>query len=178
MPHSSGRKSRYDLSSLPLSPKDQFWNLTTAPLYEAAIRRGEARMAAEGPLVAQTGRHTGRSAQDKYIVENDASREAVWWGPVNQALSQDRFDALYQRMLAYLSERDVFVQDLWGGSHNTYRLGVRVITELAWHSLFARTMLVRPEESELADFAPEFTVINAPGFAADPERDEIGRAHV
>ncbi|MBB4210962.1 phosphoenolpyruvate carboxykinase (ATP) [Rhodothalassium salexigens DSM 2132] len=171
MPHSPERKSRHDLSTLPLTPKAAHWNLTTAPLYEAALARGEAQLAADGPLVVTTGRHTGRSAKDKYIVDNAASRDAVWWGPVNQAMSPDAFDGLYRRMLAYLGEREVFVQDLWGGSDRGYRIGVRVITELAWHSLFARTMLIRPEVAELAQFVPDFTVIDAPGFTADPARD-------
>lgn len=147
------------------------WNLGTAALYEAAIRRGEGHIARGGPLVCTTGQHTGRSPNDKFVVEDENTRQTVWWGKVNQAMSPERFARLRLRMLAFLQGRGLFVQDLFAGADPDYRLSVRVITEQAWHSLFARNMFIRPQPAELARFEPDFTIIQAPGFHADPEID-------
>ncbi len=147
------------------------WNLTTAPLVEHSIRRGEGMLAKEGPLVVATGKHTGRSANDKFIVRDAETDGTVWWGKVNKAMDPTHFAALKADFLEALAEKDtLFVQDLFGGSQPEHRVRVRVINELAWHSLFIRTMLVRPEASELAGFAPEFTIIDLPSFQADPAR--------
>ncbi|RHW16391.1 phosphoenolpyruvate carboxykinase [Sphingomonas gilva] len=147
------------------------WNLITAPLYEHAIRRGEGRLAKHGPLVVATGKHTGRSAQDKFIVRDAETENTIWWGKTNKGMSPEHFAALKADFLAALGERDeLFAQDLYGGSQPEHRVRVRVINELAWHSLFIRTMLVRPEESELAGFDPEYTIIDLPSFRADPAR--------
>lgn len=145
------------------------WNAGTAALYEQAIRRGEGRLAAGGPLVVRTGRHTGRSAGDKFIVRNATSDGTVWWGKVNQAMTPEAGERLARDMAAHFAGREAFVQDLWGGADATHRVGVRVITETAWHSLFARTMLIRPPAAALADFAPDYTILHAPSFKADPE---------
>ncbi len=148
-----------------------FWNLTTAPLVEHAVRRGEGLLAKDGPLTVRTGKFTGRSAQDKYIVRNPVTEKAVWWGKVNQAMEPDAFDRLHEDFLLALGDKDLlFVADLYGGSQAEHRVRVRVINELAWHNLFARTLLVRPEEHELAGFEPEFTIIDLPSFRADPKR--------
>src|SRR5690349_18140151 len=142
-----------------------FWNLTTAPLVEHAVRRGEGLLAKDGPLVARTGKHTGRSAKDKFSVKNAASENTVWWGDVNRPMDQEAFDRLHDDFLTALGGKDLlFVQDLYGGSQPEHRVKVRVINELAWHSLFIRTLLVRPEEAELAGFAPEYTIIDLPSF--------------
>jgi phosphoenolpyruvate carboxykinase (ATP) len=147
------------------------WNLITAPLVEHAIRRGEGSLAAEGPLVVATGKHTGRSAKDKFIVRDAETETSVWWGKTNQAMTPAHFAALKADFLAELGKRDeLFVQDLYGGSQPEHRVRVRVINELAWHSLFIRTMLVRPEAEALADFVPEYTIIDLPSFRADPAR--------
>ena len=146
------------------------WNLGTPALVEQAVCRGEGLLAKDGPLVVETGRHTGRSAKDKYIVRDAETEATIWWDN-NEAMSPDHFAALKQDFLAALAGRDLlFVQDLFGGSQSEHRVRVRVINELAWHSLFIRTMLVRPEAKELAGFEPEFTIIDLPGFRADPER--------
>lgn len=149
-----------------------YWNLPTAHLYEQAIRRREGRLAHLGPLVVRTGQHTGRSAQDKYIVREPASEELVWWGPVNQSISPESFDSLHRRMSAYLQGKDVFVQDCYAGADPENRLPVRIITENAWHSLFARDMFIQPQPEALGEHVPEFTVIQAPNFHAIPEVDE------
>ena len=147
------------------------WNLPTVPLVEAAVARGEGRLSADGALVVETGRHTGRSAQDKFIVRDPETDSTVWWGKSNQPMAPDAFAALKADFLAALAEKDdLFVQDLYGGSQPAHRVNVRVVTELAWHSLFIRTMLVRPEESALSDFRADYTIIDLPGFRADPAR--------
>jgi phosphoenolpyruvate carboxykinase (ATP) len=147
------------------------WNLTTAPLVEFAVRRQEGLLAKDGPLVVQTGKHTGRSAQDKFTVRDELTESAVWWNKGNKPMDGQAFDRLHEDFLAALGEKQtLFVQDLYGGSQPEHRVRVRVINELAWHSLFIRTMLVRPEAGELPGFKPEFTIIDLPSFRADPQR--------
>ena len=127
-----------------------FWNLQTAPLVEHAVRRGEGLLAKDGPLVVRTGRHTGRSAQDKFIVKNAITENTVWWGKTNKAMDPDAFDRLYDDFLLALGDKDqLFVADLYGGSQPEHRVRVRVINELAWHNLFIRTLLVRPDAEEV-----------------------------
>ncbi|HWU74663.1 MAG TPA: phosphoenolpyruvate carboxykinase [Sphingomonas sp.] len=148
-----------------------YWNLETAPLVEQAIARGEGRLAADGPLVVATGRHTGRSAQDKFIVRDAETESTVWWGKTNKPMSPDAFAALKADFLTALAHQDtLFVQDLFGGSEASNRVSVRVITQYAWHSLFIRTMLVRPSAHDLAHFVADYTIIDLPSFRADPER--------
>ncbi len=147
------------------------WNLPTAPLVEQAVRRGEGLLAAEGPLVVQTGRHTGRSARDKFTVCDRLTRDTVWWNPNNQPMDPAHFETLRADVLAALAEKEtLFVQDLYGGSQPEHRVRVRVVTEFAWHSLFIRTLLVRPERAALAGFVPDYTVIDLPSFRAEPAR--------
>ena len=147
------------------------WNLMTAPLVEQAVSRREGLLAKDGPLVVKTGKHTGRSAQDRFVVRNSTSQDTVWWGKSNRPMEADAFDRLYADFLEALNGRDdLFVADLYGGSQPEHRVKVRVINELAWHNLFIRTMLVRPEAHELAGFVPEYTIIDLPSFKADPER--------
>ncbi|MBA3526629.1 MAG: phosphoenolpyruvate carboxykinase [Sphingomonas sp.] len=147
------------------------WNLTTAPLVEHSVRREEGLLAKDGPLVVETGKHTGRSAKDKFIVRNAATESTVWWGKTNKAMEPAAFDRLHQDFLAALAGKEtLFVADLFGGSQPEHRVRVRVINELAWHNLFIRTLLVRPESDELADFVPEYTIIDLPSFRADLER--------
>lgn len=147
------------------------WNLVTARLVEGAVARNEGKLSADGPLVVETGQHTGRSAQDKFIVRDAETEASVWWGKSNKAMTPDHFAALKQDFLTALrAKSDLFVQDLYGGSQPGHRVRVRVINELAWHNLFIRTMLVRPEERELKGFVADYTIIDLPSFRADPAR--------
>ena len=147
------------------------WNLTTAPLVEQAIARGEGELAKDGPLVVKTGKHTGRSAKDKFTVRDDLTDATVWWNTGNKPMDPAAFDRLHEDFLAALGGKDdLFVQDLFGGSQPEHRVRVRVINEYAWHSLFIRTMLVRPASEDLPGFVPEFTIIDLPSFRADPDR--------
>ena len=155
----------------PQGARSVWWNLSTAEMYEQAIARGEARVAHGGPLVVRTGQHTGRSPKDKYIVASAETEPNVWWGQYNGRYPASAFDALLHRMQAYAQDKDLFVQDVYAGTDATYRLPVRVVTETAWHSLFAHTMFVRPTVLERRDFDPDFTVFQLPYFHADPERD-------
>ncbi|MDE8654665.1 phosphoenolpyruvate carboxykinase [Novosphingobium album (ex Liu et al. 2023)] len=146
-------------------------NLDVPALTEIALRRGEARLSEHGALVVETGRNTGRAAQDKFVVRDILTKDEVWWGPSNKPMAGEAFANLRGDFLKHLETLDdVFVQDLFGGSQAEYRIGVRVVTELAWHSQFVRTMLVRPTESELLHFAADYTIIDLPSFRADPER--------
>ncbi len=147
------------------------WNLTTAPLVEHAVRRGEGLLAKDGPLVVKTGKHTGRSAQDKFTVRDATTENTVWWGKSNKPMNPANFAALKADFLTALGDKaTLYVQDLYGGSQPEHRVTVRVINEYAWHSLFIRTMLVRPEAGDLQGFVPEFTIIDLPSFRADPAR--------
>jgi len=147
-----------------------YWNYTTPALYEYALRTNEVVLAA-GPLVARTGDHTGRSPNDKLVVKEPTSEEQIWWGSVNRPFPQEKFAALHRRIRAYTQGRRLFVQDVYAGADRDYRLPVRVITEHAWHSQFARNMFIQPDPKDLGSFRPEFTVIQCPDFHADPEVD-------
>ncbi|PKP91335.1 MAG: phosphoenolpyruvate carboxykinase (ATP) [Alphaproteobacteria bacterium HGW-Alphaproteobacteria-16] len=147
------------------------WNLLPPQLVEHAVRRGEGRLAKDGPLVVETGKHTGRSAKDKFIVRDAETEDTVWWGSTNVGMTPEHFAALKADFLTYLAGKDtLFVQDLYGGSQPEHRVKVRVVNEFAWHSQFIRTLLVRPDASELRDFEHEYTIIDLPSFQADPAK--------
>jgi phosphoenolpyruvate carboxykinase (ATP) len=149
-----------------------FWNLPTPALYQKAIERREATISHLGPLVVRTGHHTGRSANDKFIVDDLERHDHIWWGTINKPISEEHFDILHQRMASYLQMKDVFVQDCFAGADPEYRLPIRVITEYAWHNLFARNMFIQGTPEELNSHEPFFTVINSPRFHAIPSIDE------
>ncbi len=149
----------------------QHWNLGTAPLVEMAVQRGEGLLSKHGAFVVETGKHTGRSANDKFIVRDAVTEDAIWWGKTNKSITPAQFAAIREDFNTALAGKDtLFVQDLFGGSQAENRVKVRVITEHAWHSLFIRTLLVRPEAADLADFLPEYTIVDLPSFKADPAR--------
>jgi phosphoenolpyruvate carboxykinase (ATP) len=146
-------------------------NLRVAQLIETSLLRGEARLAANGALVATTGSRTGRSPRDKFIVDDAITHANVDWGRVNQPFPPERFAALLERVTNHMRERDLFVEDLYCGADPAYRLPIRVIAEYAWHAVFVHQLFVRPEPVELKAHVPEFTVIAAPEFLAEPARD-------
>ena len=146
-----------------------YFNLTPADLYEEAIRRGEATISAHGAIVAHTGQHTGRSAKDKFVVRDASTDATVWWDN-NKPMEVDAFDRLHADMLAHAATMDLFVQDLVGGADADNSINARVITQYAWHSLFIRNLLIRPDRAALADFVPDMTIIDLPSFKADPTR--------
>src|SRR5215210_8040341 len=149
-----------------------YWNLVTEALYEESVFRGEGVTSVGGPLIAHTGKHTARSANDKFVVRHADSENNIWWGAYNRPFATEKFDGLFNRLLGYLQGRDVFVQDAYAGADEQYRLPVRFVTEHAWHSLFIRNMFILPESlEEYKRFVPEFTIIGVPGFKATPSID-------
>ncbi|PTE22169.1 phosphoenolpyruvate carboxykinase [Cereibacter changlensis] len=148
---------------------DVHYNLIEPALVEAAVKRGEGRLGKGGAFLCSTGQFTGRSPKDKFVVRSPAVEDSIWWEN-NAPMTPEAFDALHADMLAHMKGRDYFVQDLYAGADPTLRLDVRLVTELAWHGLFIRHMLRRPERAELDGFVPEWTIINCPSFKADPAR--------
>jgi len=149
-----------------------YWNPTTPQLYEEVVHRHEGWVAHLGPLVVRTGSHTGRSPRDKFIVQDPQSADRVWWSKENRPFTPQRFDTLHRRLTAYLQGRDIFVQDCHAGADPDYRVPIRVITEDAWHTLFARNMFRQIHDpGERHEHTPAFTVINVPRFEAIPELD-------
>ncbi|MEA2742751.1 MAG: phosphoenolpyruvate carboxykinase, partial [Acetobacteraceae bacterium] len=146
-------------------------NLSTPQLVEAAIARGEARLASNGAIDALTGARTGRSVKDKFLVKDAITQDRVDWGKVNQPFSPEFFGALLERVERHMKERDRYVVDLYTGADPNYRLPITIITEYAWHALFVKQLFIRPDLAELANHVAEFTVIAAPEFEDDPARD-------
>jgi phosphoenolpyruvate carboxykinase (ATP) len=146
-------------------------NLHSGILVEHAVRRGEGLLADNGALVAYTGKYTGRSPKDKFTVKDPVTADLVNWGDVNVAFNPEKFDALFERVMASLRDKELFVQDLYAGADPKYRLPIRVINEYAWHNLFVRALFVRPNTEELKTHNAEFTIVAAPEFQADPQRD-------
>ncbi|MDO5632785.1 MAG: phosphoenolpyruvate carboxykinase [Paracoccus sp. (in: a-proteobacteria)] len=146
-----------------------YYNLLEPALMTEAVARGEGKLGLGGTFLVSTGAHTGRSPKDKFVVRTPSVEDSIWWEN-NKPMDADAFDRLHADMLDHLKGRDMFVQDLFGGADPEHRLDVRVVTELAWHGLFIRHLLRRPDASELATFVPEFTIINVPSFKADPAR--------
>lgn len=169
----AARKSDFGLENHGLTNLRQvYWNLPQEALYEEAIFRNEGRLTLGGPLVVNTGKHTARAATDKFIVKQADSAEHIWWGQYNYPYAPEKFSELFSRMQGFLQGRDVFVQDTFAGADPNYRLPIRIITELAWHSMFARNMFLPPSTNEeLRRHVPEFTVIAAPSFQAFPQID-------
>jgi phosphoenolpyruvate carboxykinase (ATP) len=160
-------------SDMPLLGKTRHANLSPAELYEHALRRDEGILAANGPLVVRTGKHTGRSPKDKYLVDEPDAHANVWWGGFNTPISQDKYEDLRARFMAHMNEREVFVQEGFVGADPRYRRALRVYTESAWASIFCDNLFIRPKPEELVGFEPNFTIIDAPSFRADPEKDGI-----
>jgi phosphoenolpyruvate carboxykinase (ATP) len=148
-------------------------NQTAAALVMEAVRRNEGRLSADGALMVETGAHTGRSARDKFVVDEPSVTADVWWGKVNQKMPRERFNALKGRVQAYLQGQELFTQDLYAGADPAYRVRVRVVTTLAWNALFARNMFIRPSEAELEGFEPDYVILHAPLFHTDPAADGV-----
>jgi phosphoenolpyruvate carboxykinase (ATP) len=164
--------SKNDLSYKGISTQSMVsWNFDAAQLIEEAVANKEGLLSKDGAFVVKTGAHTGRSAKDKFIVRDAETENSVWWGKTNVGMEPKHFAALKEDFYAALADKkQLYVADLFGGSQPQHRVNVRVINELAWHNLFIRTLLVRPKQEELADFDPEYTIIDLPSFRTDPAR--------
>jgi phosphoenolpyruvate carboxykinase (ATP) len=149
-----------------------YWNLNDSALYEEAIFRNEGHLAYQGPLVVKTGKHTARAAADKFVVQEESTNDKIWWGVYNRPFASEKFNSLVGRLQAWAQGEELFVQDCYAGADPEYRLPVRIITEKAWHSLFARNMFITTDDKDtLKKFVPEFTIITVPGFKLDPKID-------
>ena len=148
-----------------------YWNMTPAELVEEAIVRGEGRLVDSGALAADTGEFTGRSPKDRFIVKDSITENAVWWGDVNIPFDSQKFDLLYHRVCAYLAGKEIFVRDAYACADPKFRTNIRVVTEQAYHNIFANNLFLRPTKEEVLNFSPEWTIVNAPGFKADPAID-------
>ncbi len=154
--------------------KNIFWNLHTPELYERILANNEGIISHIGPVVVSTGKFTGRSPLDKFIVKDSITEDKVDWGDVNFPYSAEKFDTMLEKIKAYLQNREIYALDAYAGTDDEYKMPVRIITELAWHNLFSRNMFVIPKShDELDGFEPEFTVIDAANFKGDPEIDEL-----
>ncbi len=161
-------KSEYGIDNHGLTNlRKAYWNLPTESLYEEIVFRNEGKLTKSGPIVVTTGKHTARAANDKFVVREATTEDNIWWGEYNRPYSPEKFDELFARLQGFLQGKDVFVQDCYGGADPNYRLPIRIITEYAWHSLFARNMFIPPETNEeYRQHVPEFTVVCVPSFKA------------
>jgi len=160
-----------DLSNLGIKVSEAHWNLTQSELIEESIKNKEGHLAATGALTVDTGKFTGRAPKDKFTVEDDITKDTVWWGNINQPISPTHFDKIHNKMIGYLEEKKVYVRDMYAGADKTHRLRVRFINTFAWHNLFCYNMFLQPEQYKLQEFEPNFTVICCPGFRANPDTD-------
>ena len=159
------------LNSHGITSKSIYYQLSADELQAKTIALGQGTEAASGALAIRTGEFTGRSPKDRFIVKDALTKDHVWWGEVNLPFSPNDFDHLYDKVTAYLSKKELYVRDSYVCADPNHRVNVRVINEFPWSNYFAYNMFLRPEPSELEDFSQDWTVINAPGFRANPEED-------
>jgi phosphoenolpyruvate carboxykinase (ATP) len=161
-------KSKYKIDELGIKTSGrQYWNLPLASLYEQALARGEGSLVEGGPLVVRTGKTTGRSPKCRFFVEESSSKDKIWWSGENKPVSEEKFDSLYKKALGHVKNKDLFMRDCYVGSDKRTQLSLRVISEYAWHNIFAKNIFIEPETKELENFKPQFHVIYLPGLKAD-----------
>lgn len=165
------KSQKNDLQDLSINVREAHWNLAQAQLIEEAIQNQEGHLTDTGALMCDTGEYTGRSPEDRFIVEDQKTKDTVWWGKINKPISEENFDRIYSRMVRHLEDQKVYVRDAYAGADKTYRLKLRVINTLAWHNLFCFNMFLRPERYKLESFVPNFTIICIPDFEADPKTE-------
>ncbi len=159
------------LKSIGINNSTSYWNLTPAQLTEATLRLKQGVLTDTKALAIDTGEFTGRSPKDKFIVLDEKSKDTIWWGDVNYKFDSDKFEPLYNKVVAYLSNREIYVRDNFACADVNFRLSIRVVTELPWSNLFANNLFIRPSSDELKLFIPEWTIINAPGFKSEGAAD-------
>ena len=165
-------RSALDGTGIPTT-RPVYANLTAPGLVAESLRRHEGRLSADGAIMVNTGVHTGRSVQDKFVVDEPATTADVWWGRINKKLAPEKFGVLKSRVQAYLQGQELFTQDLYAGADPAHRVRVRLVTTTAWHALFARNMFIRPPQEALDDFEPDYVILHAPHFQADPDIDGV-----
>ncbi|GAB5398752.1 MAG: phosphoenolpyruvate carboxykinase (ATP) [Aureisphaera sp.] len=159
------------LTSYGINASKVHYQLTSKQLHAETLAKGQGKEASSGAIAVNTGEFTGRSPQDRFIVKDDITKDRIWWGDINIPFDPEKFDALYDRITEYLNGKEVYARDCFACADLDYRLNIRVINEYPWSNMFAYNMFLRPDEEELEGFDPEWVVVNAPGFMADPERD-------
>lgn len=164
-------RSHFGLESLDIQASAAYWNIGAARLVERAVQGSEGMLTDRGALVVRTGQFTGRSPKDKYIVRDATTENTVAWGSVNQPMSPEHFDNIWERVLGFLMDKEIIVEDLIGGADPDYSLPIRIVTQRAWHALFARQLFIRPLPEDLPDHKPEFTLIFVPDFEVNPKTD-------
>lgn len=165
------KSSKSDLSDLGIKVKEAHWNLSQSELIEETLKSGEGVLTSTGALMCDTGKFTGRSPKDRFVVKDAKTEDSVWWGNINIPFSEENFDKLYQKMVKFVEDKKVYVREAYAGADKTHRLRVRVINTMAWHNLFAYNMFLRPEQYKVKEFEPNFTILCVPEFQADPEVD-------
>ena len=171
------KSSKSDLSDLGIKVKEAHWNLNQAELIEDTLKSGEGVLTSTGALMCDTGKFTGRSPKDRFVVKDAKTEDSVWWGNINIPFSEENFDKLYQKMVKFVEDKKVYVREAYAGADKTHRLRVRAINTMAWHNLFAYNMFLRPEAYKVKEFDPNFTILCVPEFQADPEVDGTRRSN-
>ncbi|MCI5057118.1 MAG: phosphoenolpyruvate carboxykinase (ATP) [Flavobacteriales bacterium] len=171
MNETGNRAEGVSVADLGLEVANAYWNLSPKELQKETIERNQGKISSTGTLVVNTGEFTGRSPKDRFIVEDDNTKNTVWWGDINLKISPENFDKLHKKILNYLKDKDVFVRDAYACADPAYRLNLRVVTEYPWSNMFAYNMFLRPSEDEISNFQPEWTILCAPGLKANPEED-------
>ena len=171
------KSSKSDLSDLGIKVKEAHWNLNQAELIEETLKSGEGVLTSTGALMCDTGKFTGRSPKDRFVVKDAKTEDSVWWGNINIPFSEENFDKLYQKMVKFVEDKKVYVREAYAGADKTHRLRVRAINTMAWHNLFAYNMFLRPEAYKVKEFDPNFTILCVPEFQADPEVDGTRRSN-
>ena len=171
MTETGKRANNATISDLGIKNATAYWNLSPENLADIAIKKGQATLTSTGAINIKTGEFTGRSPKDRFIVLDDITRKSVWWGDINISFEKHKFDLLQEKMAKYLSGKEIYVRDAYACADKEYRMNLRVVNEYAWSNMFAYNMFLRPNDSEIENFKPEWTILNAPGFKADPEID-------
>ena len=165
------RASKKNLSDIGISNSNVHWNLSSDELEEHSINSGDAIRSSQGAITINTGKFTGRSPQDRFIVKDSITKDTVWWGDINLPFSEDKFDQLHKKMIDYLSDKELFAREVYACAIEKHRMNIRVVNEYSWSNLFAYNMFLRPTKDELDNFKHDWLILNAPGFLADPKKD-------
>ena len=171
MAETGKRANNATISDLGIKNSTAHWNLSSKELGSIAVKNGQATLTSSGAININTGEFTGRSPMDRFIVRDTITEESVWWGDINLSFDENKFNALHQKVLNYLSEKELYVRDAYACAEEKYKMNIRVVNEYAWSNMFAYNMFLRPSDTEIQNFIPEWTILNAPGFMADAEVD-------
>ena len=171
MTETGKRAKNATITDLGIKNAKAFWNLSSKELSKIAVEKGQAKITSQGAIAINTGEFTGRSPLDRFIVKDNLTKEHVWWGDVNQSFDENKFDLLHQKMLKHLEGKELYVRDAYACAEEKYRMNIRVVNEYSWSNLFAYNMFLRPNDIEIENFEPEWVILNAPSFLADPKED-------